>query len=206
VIGRAAIAGAVATACLLLAVPAGTAVADVTTATAVVQTSPVGPSGHLLPGYRVARHYSGATCKSHSPETGNAYSCHVRFGYDPCWLTAKRAYVVCLSQPYDRKVTRLHVARYVNAGGLGKPKAMPWGMQLANGVNTTLIPGDFGMVSGKQIYYSYDAFKRVLVGPIDKSGPVWRIQVAKTTGKFQFKVFGWIDIKKVWFGEPTRLS
>jgi hypothetical protein len=175
-------------------------------ATVVVQTSPVGPSGHLLPGYRVARHLSGATCKSHSPETGNAYSCHVQFGYDPCWLTAKRAYVVCLSQPYDRKVVRLHVARYVNAGGLGGAKAFPWGLRLANGVNTTLIPGDFGMVSGQQIRYSFDAFKRVLVGPIDKTGPVWRIREARNTGGFRFKLAGWININKAWVGAPTRLS
>ncbi|HEX3708189.1 MAG TPA: hypothetical protein VHV76_16305, partial [Mycobacteriales bacterium] len=170
-IGRVAVAGVLTGLASLVAAlpvaPAAARVAGTVTATVVEQTSPVGPSGHLRPGYRVTRNMSGATCKSHSPETGDAYSCHVRYGFDPCWLSAKHGYVICLAQAYDRKVTRLHVARFVNAGGLGKAKPMPWGLQLANGVNTTLIPGTFGEVSGKAIHYSYNQFKTVLVGPID---------------------------------------
>jgi hypothetical protein len=211
VIRRAAIAGVLATACsLLTAVPVGPAAAvgadDTAASTLIVQTSPVGPSGHLLPGYRVAKHLSGATCRSHSRVTGNAYSCHVHFGYDPCWLTAKKAYVVCLPQPYGRKITKLRVARYVNAGGLGNPKPLPWGLQLANGVNTTLMLPGFGTVSGQEINYSFNDFKTVLVGSIDKSAPVWRVREARNVGRFRFKLAGWINIKKAWVGSPTRLS
>lgn len=176
--------------------------------TVVVQATPVGPDGRLLPGYRVSRHLSGATCRTrmHHSETGNAYSCHVRYGFDPCWLTAQRSYVVCLAAPYHRKVTRLRVARFVNKGGLGKPATMPWGLLLSTGARTTLIPGKFGTAGGKAIHYSLDSrYKTVLVGPIDKSGPVWRIRKARNNGRFQFKVTGWVNIKKAWFGAPTRL-
>ena len=186
------------------AVPAVTA--EAVSATVVEPTAPVGPEGTLRPGYKVVRNERGATCKSHSPVTGNAYSCHVRYGYDPCWLTAKHGYVVCLSSPYARKVTRLHVARFVNKGGLGKPASLPWGLLLSTGARTTLIPGKFGTAGGKAIHYTLDSrYKTVLVGPIDKSGPVWRIRKARNNGRFRFKITGWIDISKAWVGEPSQL-
>ena len=209
--GRVAIVGvALAVGSLLTAVPVGPAAANpagTVTATVVEHTSPVGPSGHLLPGYQVNHNYRGATCKSHSDEVGDAYACHLKFGYDPCWVTAKHSYVVCLSEPYAHKVARLHVVRFVNKGGLGKPKPLPWGLLLANGKRTTLLPGSFGTAGGEQIHYTLDSrYQTVLAGPIDKSGPVWRIRLAKNNGRFQFKLAGWIDIDKAWIAEPSRLS
>jgi hypothetical protein len=207
--GRTAVAGLLVAACsLLVALPAGLATAAPAAAgpTVVVQVSPVGPSGYLQPGYRVVHTYGGATCKSRSFETGNAYSCHVRVGYDPCWVTATRSNVVCLSSPYSHSVTRLRVARYVNAGGLGAAAGLPWGLLLANGARSTLIPGNFGTVGSYQIHYSYNEFKTVLVGPIDKTGAVWRIRKARNVGRFHFKLDGWADIKKTWVGEASTLS
>jgi hypothetical protein len=174
--------------------------------TVVEEVSPVGPSGYLAPGFRVTHTYGGATCRSHSLVTGNAYSCHVRFGYDPCWATANRPYVVCLSSPYYKSVTKLRVARFVNSGGLGQPAGLPWGLLLASGKRTTLIPGTFGVVSGQNIHYSYNDFRTVLVGPIDKSGAVWRIREAKNVGRFRFKLGGWANIKKAWVGAPSTLD
>lgn len=194
----------------VIAAPSGSAAPSVTaarSATRVVMASPVGPAGHLLPGYRVAKRLPGGMCKPTSTVTGNAYRCVVRFTYDPCWLTAKHAYVVCLTSPYQRKVTRIHVTRgYHNAGGLGDPVRIPWGLQLANGVKTTRIGGDFGKVRGQRINYSYNDFKVVLYGRPDKSQPVWRIRKARDAGGFRFKPAGWVAIKKAWFGSPTRLG
>lgn len=175
-------------------------------ATVIEQVTPVGPGGFLAPGYKVTHTLGGATCKSHSPVTGNAYSCHVRFGYDPCWVTNNKPYVVCLTSPYYRRVTKLRVAVFVNRDGLGSPAAYPWGLQLSNGTRTTLIPGNFGTVGKYQIHYSYNEFRTVLVGPIDKSGPVWRIRQAKNTGRFRFKVTGWATITKAWFGAATTIE
>lgn len=176
-----------------------------TNATVAEMVSPVGPSGYLQPGYHVVKRLGLAACAPNSAETGNAYRCQVKFGYDPCWVMANKAYVACLSAPYDKAVTRLHVGRYQNKGGLGQPVALPWGLQLVNGVRTTFLP-HFGKVGKYPIHYSYDEFKTVLVGPIDKSNPVWRIRKAKDTGQFHFKVVGWVYIQKAWIGEPTKLG
>ncbi|HWC35326.1 MAG TPA: hypothetical protein VG650_10910 [Mycobacteriales bacterium] len=191
-----------------LAVPALTPTAAAGPATtAVVMTSPVGPHGQLQPGYRVVKHYTGAKCTPHSAVTGNAYKCVAHFGYDPCWLSGKHAYVDCISSPYSRQVTRLHVTRgYHNKGGVGRAASLPWGLQLANGVKTTRIPGNFGTVQGQRINYSYDQFKVVLVGKPDKTGSLWRIRKARETGGFHYKIVGWVTITKAWFGAPTRLG
>ncbi|HWA65268.1 MAG TPA: hypothetical protein VG899_02730 [Mycobacteriales bacterium] len=193
--------------CVTWVMPTGAATErPASRATVIEQVSPVGAGGYVASGYHVVRTLGGATCRSHSPTTGNAYSCHVRFGYDPCWVTATHPYVVCLSAPYDKSLTRLRVARWVNAGGLGKPAGLPWGLLLANGHRTTLIPGNFGTVNGQNIHYSYDDFRTVLVGPIDKSGEAWRIRVAKNDGRFRFKLTGWATITKAWVGAPTTLA
>jgi hypothetical protein len=177
------------------------------TETQVVVTAPVDDAGHLQPGYRVIKHFTGAKCTPHSVVTGNAYKCVAHFTYDPCWLSGNRAYVECLPSPYSRKVTRLHVTRgYHNKGGLGTAKKLPWGLLLTNGVKTTLIPGDFGDVHGQKIHYSYNNFKIVLVGNIDKSGALWRIRKARDVGGFHYKVVGWVTIDRAWYGAPTRLG
>ncbi|HVT64373.1 MAG TPA: hypothetical protein VHD81_04410 [Mycobacteriales bacterium] len=174
--------------------------------TTVVTTAPVDGDGHLLPGYRVVKHDSGAKCSSHSAVTGNAYKCVTHFPYDPCWLSGNHSYVDCLASPYSRRVTRLHVTRgYHNKGGLGAAKKLPWGLLLTNGVKTTLIAG-IGKVDGKKIHYSYNKFRTVLVGNPDKSGPLWRIQKARDVGGFHFKIVGWVTISKAWFGAPTELG
>ncbi|HVW80827.1 MAG TPA: hypothetical protein VHB69_07820 [Mycobacteriales bacterium] len=195
--------------CSLIAAAPGGAAADPDSgarATVVEEVSPIGPGGYLATGYRVAHRLSGATCRPRSSVTGNAYSCHVRFGYDPCWVSANKPDVLCLAAPYDKTVTQLRVARFVRSGGLGKPAGLPWGLLLANGERTTLIPGTFGVVHGQKIHYSYNDFRTVLVGPIDKSGPVWRIRVARNTGRFRFKITGWASIRKAWVGAPSRLE
>lgn len=175
--------------------------------TQVVMTAPVDGSGHLQPGYRVVKHIPGAKCAPHSVVTGNAYKCVSHFTYDPCWLSGNHGYVDCIPSPYSRKVTRLHVTRgYHNKGGLGAAKRLPWGLQLANGVKTTLIPGDFGEVRGKKIHYSYNNFQTVLVGSPDKSEALWRIQKARDVGGFHYKIVGWVSISKAWFGAPTLLG
>jgi hypothetical protein len=175
--------------------------------TAVVMTAPVDEAGHLQPGYKVVKHLPGAKCTPHSTITGDAYKCVSHFTYDPCWLSGNPAFVDCLPSPYSRKVTRLHVTRgFHNKGGRGAPKKLPWGLLLANGVKTTVIPGDFGEVQHKKISYSYDSFKTVLYGAPDKSGPLWRIRRARDDGHFNFKPAGWVTISKAWFGAPTRLG
>lgn len=174
--------------------------------TVVEQVSPVGPNGYLQAGYHVVNRLGGATCKTHSPVTGNAYTCHVRFGFDPCWVTANHDFAMCMSSPYDKAVTRLRVARYLNKGGLGAPAGLPWGLLLANGSRTTLIPGKFGTVSGYNIHYSYNEFRTVLVGPIDKHAAIWRIRKARNVGRFRFKLDGWANITKAWFGAPSTLG
>jgi len=200
---------------LLLAVLAGLAGAIVaptpapaaTAETRVMMTAPVDADGHLQPGYKVVKRLPGAKCTPHSTITGDAYKCVSHFTYDPCWVSGNHAFVDCLASPYSRRVTRLHVTRgYHNRGGLGHPKRLPWGLLLANGVKTTVIPGDFGQVQGQKINYSYDNFTTVLYGPPDKSQPLWRVRKARDDGRFHFKPAGWVTISKAWIGAPTRLG
>jgi len=176
--------------------------------TVVVMVSPVDANGHLLPGYHVVKHQRGAKCTPHSIFTGNAYKCVTHNTWDPCWVTGNHTFVDCLPSPYSHRVIRLRVTRgYHNKGGLGQPKKLPWGLLLANGVKTTVIPGDFGEVQGMRINYSYSsAFKTVLYGPPDKSESLWRIRKARDAGGFHFKPAGWVTINKAWLGAPTNLG
>jgi hypothetical protein len=188
-------------------IPASPTAVAAPSETKVVMISPVGDDGHLLPGYQVVKHQPGAKCTPHSTFTGNAYKCVTHYTWDPCWVSAQRAYVDCLRSPYSRKVTRLHVTRgYHNAGGLGAAKKLPWGLLLGNGARAIVIPGDFGDVQGKKINYSYNSFKTVLYGQPDKSQGLWRIRKARDNGRFHFKPDGWITINKAWFGAPSQLG
>jgi hypothetical protein len=189
-------------------VPAASAASSrpaVLSRTTVLHVSPVTAGGQLRAGYTVTQHRSHAHCSTGSEATGNAYRCFAGNGvFDPCWVTANKAFVDCLAAPYGHKVARLHVARpYDNAGGLGSAAALPWGLQVRGGTRATLLQGATDVVHGKRINYSLKGFSRVLIGNVNKKHAIWRIQEAHRSAG-HYHVTGWVELSKAWFGQRSR--
>ena len=81
-------------------------------ATQVHRVSPLTPNGHLRPGYHVTKHHP-ARCFGHSWLNGQTYHCEngvEAHEYDPCWKFSARS-VVCLRNPWDRTLVRLHLKK-----------------------------------------------------------------------------------------------
>jgi hypothetical protein len=102
------------------------------TATVVVHVRPVDTAGHLRHGYRVSHRFGKASCQFGSEATGTAYRCFAaNYVIDPCWVTANRHYVDCLTEGWSHRVWRLHVTKgYDNEG-------------FSSGARTAATPGEY---------------------------------------------------------------
>jgi hypothetical protein len=172
--------------------------------TTVVHVSPVDSKGNLLAGYTISHDRGGASCEAGSEETGNAYRCFTsKFVYDPCWVASGRAQVICPAAPWSFKAVRLEVTKGFDNVGYSKRSAItPWGVQLTNGVQCSLIAGASGAVNGKRINYGCQHAKYVLIGNVDKHGKVWHIDKAKPVHG-GFKADGSVKLSKAWFGKAS---
>jgi hypothetical protein len=174
--------------------------------TVVERIRPVGPAGNLLTGYESTHSHRGAHCSAGSEATRSAYRCiaHNRV-YDPCWVSANRAFVDCLNDPWGFDVVQLQVTKgYDNAGFSKRTASIPWGVQLANGQLCGLLQGATSTVHGRRVNYGCQHVKYVLVGNVDKHHKVWRIRKAHPTSGGHFKVTGFVDVTKAFFGKPSR--
>jgi hypothetical protein len=174
--------------------------------TVVSRVRPVDAHGNLLGTYRSIRSRGGARCSSGSDAVGaGAYRCIAGHTvYDPCWVSANRAYVYCLSAPWSFEVVQLHVTRgYNNVGFSSHLSKTPWGLQLSNGQQCKGVQGSTSTVSGKRIGYRCQRVKYVLVGQIDKHHRAWRIRKAVRTSGGHYKLDGWVAITNAWLGRTS---
>ena len=177
-----------------------------TTRTSVTRVSPVDAHGHLRTAYKVTRSLGAAQCLSGSEATGNAYRCFAgNYVVDPCWVMSNHAYVACLSAPWSRSVWRLHVTRGYQDFGVGPGAAnYPWGTTLTNGWHCDWLQGASGFVGSYRISYGCTGHPSyALVGSVDKSHAVWRIRLAHDTGGYHFRIVGWTNIARAWFGKAS---
>jgi hypothetical protein len=177
------------------------------TKTAVIFIRPVGPQGHVLPGYTVTSLSGHGDCSRGSESIGaEGYRCFASDGVsDPCWVeSVKRAFVVCQSAPWTRSVWRIHVSKgFDNAGaGTGEP-GDPWGLVTAAGAEFDWVDGGTSAVHGMRVNYGSTATHIVLVGDVDKAHRVWRIRRAKRVGPDSYVLDGWVRISTAWYAKPS---
>jgi hypothetical protein len=182
------------------------AVASAAAPTFLQHVRPVGGKGHLLASYRSIASRSGASCSAGSEAIGSAaYRCmaHNKV-YDPCWVSSNETYVYCLSAAWSFDVVQLKVTKgYDNTGLSSHVAKIPWGVQLANGVQCGLVQGATSNAGGKPVRFLCSHVKYGLAGKIDKSHKAWRIRKADHTSG-GYKLGGWLTLTKAWFGKPSR--
>ena len=112
---------------------------------------------------------------------------------DTCWASASAGQVLCMLDPWSHRL-----ARYAALGALPKQvppvaHALPLGLQLADGRRCRLRDGGSGEYQQQHPgwvdwYYCDASISPALWGPqgttapIDRSGPVWTVQLGSTTG------------------------
>jgi len=180
--------------------------------TAVRQVSPVDANGVLKPGYAIKHHYTGARCQSGSTMTGNAYRCFTSRApqgvLDPCWVTDTSEEVICLAVPW-RKHDAIEVDvtdGYDDADGFHH-QPRPWGLRVDIPRRCLLHPVAVESARGHPIHY-YCNKHTALAGPLDRSGPRWRIRAYRNTTPHAvqptYKRIGWVQVLTAWRGEKSR--
>jgi hypothetical protein len=180
--------------------------------TSIHISRPVDAAGQVKAGYTTTRHLSGGQCSAGSDATNDAYRCFTgHFVIDPCWVTDRRAYVVCDTDndPYTHRLVQLHVTKgYGNhngpPGGVGSRSTGPWGVTLANGWRCHDLEGAHGSTHGQVITYSCAHTSTVLVGQVNKHRPRWRIRTARYVGHGRFALSRDIAITEAIFGGRSR--
>lgn len=179
--------------------------------TAMRHVSPVDSSGVLADGYHVGRHYGDARCQRGSAMTGSAYRCFTSRSpagvYDPCWVTADAAQVLCLVRPWVRRAVQLHVTGgYDDTDGFGK-QPRPWAARLSTGERCLLHPAAVESTHGQAIHY-YCRHHVALAGAIDRRHPTWRVHAYRNTTPHgvtaTYEALGRVAVATVWRGKPSR--
>jgi hypothetical protein len=152
--------------------------------TIVTKVSPVDSTGNLLTTYRISHRYSIGNCESGSSYTGAAYRCAApqtpQGVLDPCWVTSNAAYVLCLTEPWSHKATRLHVTGgYDNSAAL-TPVHFAWGVELPHQVHCLRNSAGVAVVAGQPITF-YCTKRTVIVGALQRGSVTWRARTYRRT-------------------------
>ena len=156
--------------------------------TAVVAYTPFAADGTLRPALH-ATAGSGARCETGSfvVAAGDAYRCFVGLAtHDPCYLdrlasVEGRSVVVCVRDPWSRRVLRLSVQGAPDGADRAGPEALPWALRMASGRRCVVVTGASPVVRGRRLNYRCRG-GRYLFGRPDRRAAVWTIRQARTPG------------------------
>lgn len=180
--------------------------------TVVQQVGPVDSAGVLKPGYEIRHRYGDARCQSGSALTGTAYRCSTARApqgvFDPCWVTDTSDRVICLTVPWRRhNAVELTVSGgYDDSDGFHH-EPRPWGLRVDLPRRCLLHPAAVDYAQGHAVHY-YCNKHTVLAGPLDRSGPRWRIRAYLNTTphglQATYQRIGWVHALTAWRGERSR--
>lgn len=172
--------------------------------TVVVHVRPVTSTGKLRHGYTITHRRAHASCSFGSEAIGDAYRCFSgNLVIDPCWVSNRKAFVVCLPDAWSHQAIRLHVTKGYQNGGFGSGGvSYPWGVRQASGTRCSWLQGASGEVKGKRISYGCTS-TTVLIGHVNKKPARWTIKRARATGGGHYTVTGTVQLRKAWFGKPS---
>jgi hypothetical protein len=179
-------------------------------ATVVARISPVDSDGALAAGYTIKHRYGDANCESGSPTVGKAYQCFTPKApqgiFDSCWVAANQHFVVCLTQPWQHKVARLHVTRgFGDSSGFLKVHK-PWGMRVGAGLRCRVILDPTDTTRGQYVDYACN-HKTALAGPI-RRGSTWAVHAYRKVHHgghhLTYRSLGMQPVVTAWFGLPSQ--
>ena len=151
-------------------------------ATNLKLVSPLNAKGHLRHRYTVDSIHSGY-CWTTSAVNGHLYRCFMgNYVMDPCWKESGRHSVVCLTQPWSTKVTRLRLTKALPSQDGYGPSI--WGLRLGGGVGVDcqVSMGASGTVGKHPISYFCQHGWVLLGNHPDRSQPLWTMLTAKQVG------------------------
>lgn len=169
-------------------------------ATVQVNVNPVGPNGHLKPGYDVAYTLFGANCYTSSDLFPGTYRCILGHSIlDPCWprIDASGRYheSYCLRLPWlhDGIVIRgRHVPLRHEVG------RRLWGLHTTDGYGCSISGGAHDLFHGQPVLWRCASGARWLLATPDRSTPQWQItEVIYRDGHFQDPHR--VGITKAWY-------
>lgn len=184
----------------VLTAPAASAQRAQAAATVQVNVSPVGPGGHLKPGYTVAYSIWGGDCYTGSDLFPGIYRCILGHTIlDPCWprIGASGAYhgSYCLRLPW------LHdgiVLRGKHAALAHQKGRRLWGLRTSDGFGCTTSGGAHDMFHGQPVLWRCAAGARALLAMPDRSTPQWQItEVTWSNGQYHDPHR--VGITRAWF-------
>lgn len=151
------------------------------TTTSVKRVSPLNARGHLRARYTVTSTRRGY-CWTTSAVNGHLYRCMMgNYVMDPCWKESGRHSVVCLTEPWSTKVTRIKLTKSLPAKDSYGPGI--WGLRLGGvGVNCLVSMGASGTVGKHPISYFCKQGWVLLGNHPDRSRPLWTMLTAKQVG------------------------
>jgi hypothetical protein len=182
-----------------------------TPTTDVVHLSPVDAQGALAPGFTIRHRFGDANCSSGSPTVGKAYECFTPQSgqgvFDSCWVQADHHFVLCLVEPWQHKVARLHVTRGYGKGPGFHQVHLPWGVRIGNRIHCGVILAPTDTTRGHYVDYSCN-HKEVLAGPINRHGATWRAHAYRKVHhgghRLAYKSLGVRPIATAWFGKASQ--
>jgi hypothetical protein len=163
---------------LALAAPAAAAAE-----TKVVTFSPLGADGGLRAGL-TAIPAGGGSCESGSLRAAGALRCAAGVVIrDPCYpdaahSTAVLPVVLCVRDPWSPGVVRLHLTGPADPAHGVAAGTRPWALRLVSGRRCVAVTAAAPTVRGRRMTYTCRDGDTVLFGPLDRSGPTWRIRQA----------------------------
>jgi len=198
-------------ACLAAASRATVAASPSAPATSVVRLSPVDAQGALATGFTIHHRFSNANCESGSPTVGKAYECFTPQSgqgvYHSCWVQTDHHFVICLVEPWQHKVDRLHVTRGYGKGPGFHRIHLPWGVRIGNRIRCLVIVDPTDTTRGHRVDYGCN-HKDVLAGPIRRRGATWHAHVYRRVhhggNRLTYKSLGVKPIAVAWFGKPSQ--
>lgn len=164
--------------------------------TRVRHVTPVDGRGHLVSGYQVTSTASGK-CFSASLLADGLFRCfRGNTILDPCWQSSRRT-VVCLTEPWSRKLARVHVT-----GKLPPPADFGdrwWALAVGDGISVRCLAatGAAGLVHGKPVTYVCRHGWVLLGDGPDRSAPAWTMAAARRVhGKYERR--GQVHLTAAW--------
>lgn len=150
-------------------------------ATVVRRVSPLNAKGHLRARYTVTSTHRGY-CWTTSEVNGHLYRCFMgNYVMDPCWKESGRHSVVCLTEPWSKKVIRLKLTKHLPAKDSYGPGI--WGLRIGGvGVNCVVAMGATGTVGTHFISYFCQRGWVLLGNHPDRSRPRWTMLTARRVG------------------------
>lgn len=170
-------------------------------ATHEVTYSPFAPGGALRTGLRATPAYGGSCTTGSFVVPGDAvFRCFAgNLISDPCYRdaaqsNAARAVVVCVGDPWTRKVVRLRVRGKLDSSYGARKGGPPWALRLASGARCVFLEGATNTVRGLRVNYGCSGGIE-LAGSPDTSRATWRIR--KLT-RHADPALRWVAVAAAW--------